>query len=226
MNRRWAAAAATSALLSSAPAWAQTRLSEVDPPDERLDSPGARSASPPFERGLDWLLGWNMSVGTFDTFDFASNYSFRGGALEARYRLRPDLAVGVSAAWHVLDEREVDVTATRGRITVTGTQIRTLNFVPLLARATYGLPDLLGEGTEVWGTLGLGAYYIEKQLEVGLFSERDTSWHFGLAPELGASVRVQEDVAVFVSTAWNFVFESGPTSDQSYLNFNVGFSFY
>jgi outer membrane receptor protein involved in Fe transport len=215
-------------LAASTPAWAQVEMTEVPAPG--TEAPAAtpspesmKSAPRPWQPGLAWLIGWNMSLGTFDTFTFASNYSFRGVSLEARYELKPNLALGVSGAWHVLEEREEDVTATQGPRTVTGTQIRTLNFVPILARATYTLPDFLGDGTELWGALGLGTYYIEKQLEVGLFGNRDTSWHFGIAPEIGAAAEIGVDYSIFVSTAWNFAFESGPTSTQSYVNFNIGF---
>lgn len=71
----------------------------------------------------------------------------------------------------------------------------------------------------------MGTYYIERRLDIGLFSISRDSWHFGLAPELGASLPIGRKTHAFFSTAWNFAFESGSISTQSYVNFNVGFLF-
>ncbi len=204
---------------------AQVQTSTVPAPAMAEDAQraNAKPKDSEFKPGLGWLIAWNMSLGVGDTFDFASNYSFRGVSLEARYALVPKLSIGIRGAWHVLDEKEDDVTATRGTATVTGTQIRTVNFVPILATFTYTLRDLLMLDSQLWFSLGVGTYYIERELVVGLFSNRDTQWHFGLAPEIGLGLPVSRQMLVFTSVVFNVALESDTIGTQSYFNFNIGF---
>jgi hypothetical protein len=171
---------------------------------------------------VHFLISWNMAIGTFDTFDFASNYSFRGTAIEARFDVAPPISLGLSLGLQVLDEKEMDQVVTNGPATASGTAIRTVNFVPLLLKTVYERELGFADGSFLWGSAGIGAVYIQRRSELGLFFNEEDSWHFGLVPEVGIAFPITERTRFFSAVAWNFAFESGAIETQSYLNFNLG----
>jgi opacity protein-like surface antigen len=189
---------------------------------ETLGAPMTRRR-PLEHEGFQWAMQWNMGLPLFDTSDFNSDFSFRGLSLDLRYRLKPRFSVGVASAWQVFADKELR-TDTVDQVTVTGVQIRHTNIVPILATATYHLPVL--DAAEVYGTLGIGAFYVERLLELGaLVSRSDKTWHFGLAPEIGF-VFPTKLFSPMASVRWNFVIEGSDVPFQSYLNFNIGFLFF
>lgn len=213
---------------------AQTEMTEVSPPEpanpeESPSDPETKasdgSSGPPFQPGMDWQLTWDMSYGLGDTNTFADNYSFRGASLNGLYNFRPGMSAGMSVGWHVLDERQVGVTATRDSITVTGTQIRTVNFVPLLAQFEYALPLPIADGARLALRLGLGGVYMERRFEVGILIDRSQSeWGFGLSPAVDLVIPTKS-TALVAGLAYNLAVESGEIETQQYLNFRVGFRF-
>ncbi|MGF1509779.1 MAG: hypothetical protein ACFB9M_09805 [Myxococcota bacterium] len=211
-------------LLASKVAFGQVELTPVDPPTKtQPQKEDSLSYQPEPALKLHWLLGWNMSLGTFDTFDFASDYSFRGASIEARYTVAPSYDLGISVAVHNLSEKETDQTITNDVATANGTIIRTINFVPILLKGIWSTEPPFLKGGLFWAGTGIGAVYIEQRRELGtLFRLDDDSWHFGISPELGFAIPLNDPVKLFTSTAWNFAIESGSIDTQSYLNFNIG----
>src|SRR6185369_9780068 len=93
---------------------------------------------------------------------------------------------GISLAWQALYGKDVK-TITRGNTTFTGTIATSLNVFPMLATGNYYfMTD--PRGVRPYAGLGVGAYAAEHRLDVGIWTISDTSWHFGFAPEIGATI--------------------------------------
>jgi outer membrane protein W len=91
---------------------------------------------------------------------------------------------------------------------------------PLLATGNYYfLTD--PRAARPYAGLGVGAYAAERRLDVGIWTMADTSWHFGLAPEVGVVLPLARR-NLTVSTKFNYAFASDRWDPLMYMNFNVG----
>ncbi|MEI9947519.1 MAG: hypothetical protein WDO74_00665 [Pseudomonadota bacterium] len=130
------------------------------------------------------MVAYNTAVGLGDTHDFAPDFSFLGFSFDWRARVTDNFWPGVSLAWQSLYGKG-QKTLEFGQTTFTGTIATSLNVFPMLATGNYYfLTD--PRGVRPYAGLGVGAYAAEHRLDVGVWTITDTSWHFGLAPELGA----------------------------------------
>jgi hypothetical protein len=68
----------------------------------------------------------------------------------------------------------------------------------------------------------VGAYIIEQRLDIGLYSIHETNLHFGLGPEAGIAIPLQEHLAAFLNSRYNYAFSAGSVDDQSYVSFGIG----
>ena len=130
------------------------------------------------------MVAYNTSVGLGDTHDFAPDFSFLGFSFDWRARVSENFWPGISLGWQVLYGKDVKTLSYRNT-TFTGTIATSLNVFPMLATGNYYfLTD--PRGVRPYAGLGVGAYAAEHRLDVGVWTITDTSWHFGLAPEIGA----------------------------------------
>jgi outer membrane protein W len=165
------------------------------------------------------MVAYNTAVGLGDTHDFAPNFSFLGFSFDWRARVTDNFWPGLSLAWQSLYGKE-QKTLSYSNTTFTGTIATSLNVFPMLATGNYYfMTD--SRGARPYAGLGVGAYAAEHRVDVGIWTISDTSWHFGLAPELGVALPTGRHQLV-VSTKFNYGFASGRWDPLMYLNFNVG----
>jgi outer membrane protein W len=165
------------------------------------------------------MVAYNTAVGLSDTHDFAPDFSFLGFSFDWRARVTENFWPGVSLAWQALYGKEQKTLQYRDT-TFTGTIATSLNVFPMLATGNYYfLTD--PRSARPYGGLGVGAYAVERRLDVGYWTITDTSWHFGLAPELGVALPLGRKQLV-VSTKFNYGFASDRWDPLMYMNFNVG----
>jgi len=174
----------------------------------------------------DWYKQWywggsySISVPVEKTKDFTDETSYLGFALEGRKVVNDRWTVGTHLGWLVFDS-ETSESVTSGNTTITGKQFRYLNVFPLLVNAHF----YLGESGRVrpYGGVNLGAYVIERRVEISLVALEDTEWHFGLAPEAGLILPLKYNVRGLVNAKYNLAFATDEQPEQSYWSFTIGF---
>jgi len=165
------------------------------------------------------MVAYNTAVGLGDTHDFAPNFSFLGFSFDWRARVTDNFWPGLSLSWQSLYGKE-QKTLSYANTTFTGTIATSLNVFPMLATGNYYfMTD--PRGVRPYAGLGVGAFAVEHRLDVGIWTVNDTSWHFGLAPEIGA-VLPTGTARLVVSTKFNYGFATDRWDPLMYLNFNVG----
>ena len=185
----------------------------------------AAGASPAHAQRDQWFgITWQMAQPLQNTHDFTSPYSFRGMGIEWRWVHR-STSFGINAAWNVMNQNVVG-TGSFQSADITGKQFRYINAFPIMA----SLHVYLGPEGGARGFLGanIGTYYIERQVDVGIFQITDNNWHFGLAPELGFAVPMRGglgNTAFFATARYNYGFAAGDAPYQSWLSVHVGFAY-
>ena len=189
-------------------------------------------------KAQDWWWGitYNMSAtsslptNSDSDVNFIEDFSFRGIGIEARYVPSRDknYSFGFNFSWNVLNERN-EFGSERNTISlpgadITGTQLRFLNSIPLLANASYYFGDR--GGIRPYVGVNAGTYYIERRVEIGVSAITQDNWHFGWAPEVGLVVPLgRPEVAMLFAVRYNWAFSAGGTGDQKYWGFNIGFAY-
>jgi opacity protein-like surface antigen len=168
----------------------------------------------------DWWFGatYQGALPGGDTKDFTEGFSWRNIGIEGRTLLKDNLSLGLYAGWNVFND-EVDGTISLGGADVSGYQSRFVNAIPLLA--TIHLYSSRRSGVRPYIGGGLGTYWVENRVELGLTGLESDNWHFGLAPEVGFAMPMQNNVAAYVSVKYNYAFEAGDVS-HSYWTFGIG----
>jgi Outer membrane protein beta-barrel domain len=160
------------------------------------------------EEGDHWaILSYQISFPEGDTHDFIDATSFRGIGIEGRWFVRPNLSAGVDLHWNVFFKSTNNTTNVPNGA-VTGEQDRTLNVFPMLVTAHY----YFGPNRMFYAGVGAGAYYLTQNLDIGLYTFSDTSWHFGFAPEIGISHEVGYHTRAVLALQYNYAFKAEDTT--------------
>jgi outer membrane protein len=126
---------------------------------------------------------YNVSLPMGQFKDFISKTGTRGFEFEMKYMLNDHIALGGNLTWYGFTE-DFD----RDTYYFDGGAITTqiwnyLTVFPIRAVFTYYfLPD--GDVNPYVGIMS-GAYYVDKESDVGSHNYQDKSWHFGLTPKVG-----------------------------------------
>jgi hypothetical protein len=170
-------------------------------------------------------FSYSMGFGTGDLGDFITKASFRGGNIDYRQMVSPNIGVGLSVGWNTFYQSEGKDSYTYGNSTLTGHQYRYSNNMPLLAGVTYYFKP--GEKVNPFVGLGIGTMYTKRNTDMNLYTVEQEAWGFALAPEVGILYGLGDEAAVFVSGKFNNSFKAGNelTEAQSYFTLNVGFAF-
>lgn len=172
------------------------------------------------------FVTWDISFPVSDMGDFIGETSFRGFGLDGRKFLQPNLSVGLSFDWNTFRE------FTGGTIffengSVSGSQNRVIYASPILVNAHYYFQTIdnnPGFLTYVGG--GLGTYFIERTLEIGVAGITDNHLHFGLAGEVGLIIPVRPGTGGLISAKYNHAFGVDGSIDYSYWRLNAGVAYY
>jgi hypothetical protein len=170
-------------------------------------------------------ISYNVSIPLGDTKDFAGDTSWRGATLEARWTVSDFFTFGGLIGWHVLNDRTaepydldgLDIDELEGvGGTITGTQLRYLNTVPLLVTGHYYLNE--GGLVRPYVGSGVGFYYAERRVDIGVRSFNDDGLYFGLAPEVGVAFPLGNVIGL-VSGRYHVAFAS---PSITYAGINAG----
>jgi outer membrane protein W len=173
-------------------------------------------------KAQEWFWGMEYMVGipTSDTKGFTNDFSWRNFGIEGRYSMTNNVSLGLFFGWNVFTEQTDSVISFEG-IDVSGDQFRYVNSFPIMATAHYylGRPG----GIRPYAGVGLGTYYIENRLDIGLSSITAKNWHLGVAPEIGLVFPVDWHVRAFLNARYNWAIKSGGI-EHTYLTIGLGFA--
>lgn len=171
------------------------------------------------------ILNYSPAIPMGNVADFSGDFSWRGFELDTRFFINENVSMGIQSGWNVFRE-ESDGVVTQsfendeGVLTLSGKRFRFTNCIPILATAHYHL----GEEGDVrpYIGLGVGAYYIEKRVEMGLYEVNTSKTHFGLSPSLGIVIPGYSDGVVHLGVQYHSAFASGDYDGVNSLAFNIG----
>lgn len=175
-----------------------------------------------------WGVAYTTGLTSGDASDYIDSFSWRGIEVNYRRYQTRNISWGFTAGWQVfhdksfqLVEGELEIEGEEIGGAISGTQYRYINAFPLLATAhyTYG-PQF---GTQVYGGLGVGAYYVERRTELGLVAFTKDTWHFGATPELGVMFPVGTDAKMYLNAKYNWTATSSDVN-YNFFSFNIGFA--
>ncbi len=176
-------------------------------------------------------ITYDVSFPSGNLKEYIDEVSWRGFGIEGRWFSNKNISFGLSFAWSVFDERTnelIQVKSEGVNGTVSGTQIRIVNSLPILATAHYYTGKRRDQFRFYFGT-GAGMYYIKQRLEIGLVALENDNWHFGLAPEVGVLVSFSREFTMIFNAKYNYAFSAGTTlgggddNSYAYWGINVGF---
>lgn len=174
--------------------------------------------------GDKWFgMTWIMSSPTANSKQFTNDYSFRGLGMEWRQFKGSSTSVGLSLAWNCLNEETLE-TSSIGQVDITGDQFRYINAYSILLAGHKYLGTNQGNARPFIG-VKTGTYYINRRVDVGIWTVSDNSWHFGVAPELGFAVPMRHAVdgeAFYAAVRYNYAFAAGGTPYQSWIGIDIG----
>ena len=167
-------------------------------------------------------LAYGVSLPSDGTKDFTDNTSWRNLSADYSWFTTRNIAIGFNAAWSVFVERVPDETASLEGVDVTGTQVRYVNAFPMLltVHRYLGQPG----GIRPYLGAGVGTYFVEERLEIGVVALTADAWHFGLAPEAGLIVPVGWRARALLQAKYNWALKANEI-EHTYWTFNIGFAF-
>jgi opacity protein-like surface antigen len=169
---------------------------------------------------ISYPIGFTMG----DHNDYISKTSFRGFNMEYVYRLKHNLGVGLELGWNVFYNREDEKEYKEGTASVTGTQFRYSNAVPILAQAKW-LFESSNSNLVPYAGLGIGTLYIDRATDFGLYRWSKEAWQFCLRPEAGLIFKLNSTTGAFIGAKYYGAFNTADLDAQSYLTANIGFVF-
>lgn len=144
-------------------------------------------------------FNYNISLPMGQFKDFISETGTRGFEFEMKYMLNDKMAVGGNLAWYGFTEEFPRSTYYFEGGALTAQVWNYLTVFPIRAVFTYHfLPD--GDVNPYVGLL-TGAYFVDRDSDIGYYSIREKTWHFGLTPKLGCYFPMKSQ-----TTEWGFNF--------------------
>lgn len=128
-------------------------------------------------------LNYNISLPVGQLKDFISKTGTRGFEFEMKYMLNDNIAVGGNLSWYGFTEEFPRTTYYFDGGALTAQVWNYMTVFPFRAVFNYYfLPE-----ADVNPYIGIltGAYYVDRESDIGYFNVEDKSWHFGITPKLG-----------------------------------------
>jgi outer membrane protein len=169
-------------------------------------------------------LYYTMGVPVSNTNDFINKTSFRGMGFEYQYMLTDRFALGGVLQWSTFYEAMDKDTYPIENGEINGYQYRYINTVPMYATGTYYLASDDATIRPYIG-LGVGTYWLEKRVDMGLYADIYNSWHFGLIPKAGILMPLSYSNSLYLGIDYNIAFKNSTLDQQSWIGISVGFNF-
>jgi hypothetical protein len=171
-----------------------------------------------------WTVSYPMSLPLGDLHNYSSNTSFRGINFEFSKRVRSNVEANLETGWNVFYHHEDTKEYKVGTASITGSQYRYTNAVPILAGLKL-YPKGITKGVSPFVGLGLGTLYVNRSTDFGLYRITTETWQFCIRPEAGFLFQLQPSTYLFAGLKYYLPFSTNDLDGQSYLSLNIGLKF-
>ena len=168
-------------------------------------------------------LHYDISFPMGATSDAVGRASFIGFGLDYRKFVKPNVGVGFSLGWQVFNERKDFATYTDGTVSLSGVQYSYVNAIPIHANINYNFRED-GDTVRPFIGTGIGTTYVERQVDMGMFSSVIETWQFSIQPEVGLRYEIVPNTSAFVGAKYTQCFKNDELDAQSYISLNFGFA--
>jgi hypothetical protein len=166
-------------------------------------------------------LGWDPSFTASSTEGFIGKATPRAFGIGVEGFLDPQFSVGASVDWRLFNE------VASGMIELedghaSGTQNRTIYAVPVLISSHYYFRSFKDYPAYVpYVGVGVGSYWIEKKLGIGVATFREKAWNFGACFEIGTLFDLRYGYAL-LRFRYSYAAESDELETLSFYSIGVG----
>jgi hypothetical protein len=170
-------------------------------------------------------VSYQLGIPIGNTYDYIHDVAWRGVGVDLQWLLKPNISIGLALGWNVFYEN-INATinylpgSSKPGFAISGNQDRSFNFFPLLVDFRF-LPKLKS-GVRPFLGAGIGAYVTTQYLGIGLYSYTQTAFLFGLAPELGVIIPVEDGLGFTISARYNMAFPGNDIHFQQWLGLSFG----
>lgn len=172
-----------------------------------------------------WSFQYNMALPHGDTKEYTDNASFRGITMDSKTFVSDNIALGGFISWNVFKGDVDDGHVNFNGNDIFGHEYRYINAVPVMATASYFPTMKEGSILKPYATLGIGTIFQEDLVEIGTNAYYNDGWMFGMAPELGLNIIINEKMDFMASYKYVIGFQTSQVSQLSYSNLNLGLAF-
>lgn len=172
-----------------------------------------------------FTIAYSIAFPTGDLGNYIDKTSYRGAVLEYQSFVKPNIGVGFSLGMNTFYEKKNHDTYTNGTVSLSGTQWRYSNHVPIYLTANYYFKP--NSNISPFAGLGIGTIYSRRNTDMYIYTVEEKAWNFGLQPTVGVLFATKDFATIHVSAKYNYGFESGNElkGNQSYVSLNLGFTF-
>ena len=171
------------------------------------------------------VVTYDLSFPSGDLKEFTDNESWRGITIEGRKYFGTQFSAGLSWAWRTFHENTDELIEFDGGA-ASGNQFRRFYVSPILATFQLYLFDPWSNAKILpYAGLGIGPYWIEKKLDMGVYVISNSNWHFGFAPEVGVMVPAGYGSHLVAAFHYDYAFGNGDAGPYYFYGFKIGAAF-
>ncbi|NOR87202.1 MAG: outer membrane beta-barrel protein [Bacteroidales bacterium] len=171
---------------------------------------------------FDWIIG--VPVG--DMTDFISDVSTRGFNMEYRYFFNSPISVGGGFSWQGYSQKFDRSTYSTDGVAITATRFNYLYTFPIYVNFHYY--PVKSNFLYPFVGINAGAYYVDKQDQIGRYYVQDENWQFGFQPEVGVLIKPNPagGFGFTVKAKYNYIlYNEGGYNNLTQLNIYLGAAF-
>lgn len=169
-----------------------------------------------------YYLNYSPSIPLGKTKDYVEDMSWRGFGFGFSKFVNDNVSVGLDISWSTYNKLIKNETFYYDNLTITGTQNKYINTVPVHATVLGYLGEDLFKFTV---GMGIGTSWTEKITDIGTFSIIDSKWQFSFAPEVGVIYPITDHIAPYFKVKYYYSTKNKDFESVSHLNFIIGFTF-
>ena len=172
------------------------------------------------------FLSYNLGLPLGDSKDYVSTLSYIGTEINLKRFVKPNVSLSISFSWNVFYNERSDMISLPNA-DVSGKQNRYINTVPMLAGAQYYFGRNTN-GIRPYVGANIGALYLGRRLQIGVYDITENTWHFMLQPEAGLIFNLNDYSDAVIGLSYNYGTSStssitGKSVSESWIGLKFGY---
>ncbi len=173
-----------------------------------------------FAQGNFMMLDYSVAFPAGDLQEYTDIVNWRGFNLG--YRSVPDdnVAIGFDLNNYLFFDEVTNALYTYENTSIFGTQFRYNNNTCMSAQVDYVMAP--GADLRPYMGIGIGAMYVYRRTNFGIYQYNQDDWQFLIQPEAGISYYISDGTAFNLSANYFAGFDTKEMSGQRFLAANIG----